>query len=147
MNVGAFAVVSHFANAARSTSRSTTTPGWAAARRCWPPMLTIFLLSLIGIPITGGFFAKFYVFQRSAEVEPGRTDDHWRDQQRDRRLLLPAHHRLHVHARTAARSARAAHSAGLGVSLAISLLATIYLGVLPGRVLDYAIESARVLTR
>ena len=36
---------------------------------------------------------------------------------------------------------------GLGRALAVCVLTTIYLGVLPGRVLDYAIESARVLTR
>jgi len=37
--------------------------------------------------------------------------------------------------------------AGLGVALAISLIATIYLGVLPGRVLDYASKSAAQLIR
>ena len=29
--------------------------------------LTIFLLSLIGIPLTGGFFAKFYVFSAALQ--------------------------------------------------------------------------------
>ena len=33
----------------------------------------------------------------------------------------------------------------LGAALAISLIATIYLGVLPGRVLDYATKSAAQL--
>jgi hypothetical protein len=37
--------------------------------------------------------------------------------------------------------------ASLGVGLAISLVATIYLGVMPGRVLDYAIESAQNLLK
>ena len=35
----------------------------------------------------------------------------------------------------------------LGVGLAISLIATIYLGVLPGRVLDYAMHSAQDLMK
>ena len=43
-------------------------PGWAAAPRSWPPSLTIFLLSLIGIPMTGGFFAKFYVFSAALQA-------------------------------------------------------------------------------
>jgi hypothetical protein len=34
---------------------------------------------------------------------------------------------------------------GLGIGLAISLIMTIYLGVLPGRVLEYAIQGARDL--
>ena len=62
--------------------------------------LTIFLLSLIGIPMTGGFFAKFYVFSAAL----GRTclaHAHWRRQQRHRRLLLSPDHRCDVHARIA----------------------------------------------
>src|SRR5207253_8775696 len=30
--------------------------------------LTIFMLSLIGIPLTGGFFAKFYVFSAALKA-------------------------------------------------------------------------------
>ncbi len=30
-------------------------------------MLTIFLLSLIGVPLTGGFFGKFYIFKAALE--------------------------------------------------------------------------------
>ncbi|HVO68642.1 MAG TPA: NADH-quinone oxidoreductase subunit N, partial [Aggregatilineaceae bacterium] len=62
MNVGAFAVVSHFASAGE---RFVTLEDYAGLGRRSPLLaatLTIFLLSLIGIPVTGGFFAKFYVF-------------------------------------------------------------------------------------
>src|SRR3954453_15887155 len=62
MNVGAFAVVSHFANAGE---RYVTLEDYEGLGRSSPLLaatLTIFLLSLIGIPLTGGFFAKFYVF-------------------------------------------------------------------------------------
>jgi len=38
-------------------------------------------------------------------------------------------------------------SAPLGVALALTVAATIYLGVLPGRVLDYASRGAALLTR
>ncbi len=30
-------------------------------------MLTIFLLSLIGVPLTGGFFGKFYIFKAALD--------------------------------------------------------------------------------
>ena len=72
MNVGAFAVDQPLgASGETLRQRSKTTLGWDAALLCWPPILTIFLLSLIGIPVTGGFFAKFYVFSAAHAVEPG----------------------------------------------------------------------------
>src|ERR1700730_15165468 len=61
MNVGAFAVVSHFANAGE---KYVTLEDYAGLGRRSPVLaatFTFFLMSLIGIPITGGFFAKFYV--------------------------------------------------------------------------------------
>jgi NADH-quinone oxidoreductase subunit N len=59
MNVGAFAVVSHLAGAGE---RYVTIEDYAGLGRRSPLLaaaLTIFLLSLIGIPMTGGFYAKF----------------------------------------------------------------------------------------
>src|SRR5580700_3615427 len=68
MNVGAFAVVSHFANAGE---RYVTLDDYEGLGRSSPLLaatLTIFLLSLIGIPMTGGFFAKFYVFSAAVKA-------------------------------------------------------------------------------
>ena len=110
MNVGAFAIVAHLAG---KGEKYVTLEDYAGLGRRSPliaSLLTIFLLSLIGIPITGGFFAKFYVFSAALAVEPGRTHHHRRHQQRDRRVLLPAHHRVHVHARRARGSAGRANS-------------------------------------
>src|SRR6202043_4268008 len=55
MNVGAFAIVSHFANAGE---RYVTLEDYEGLGRSSPLLaatFTIFLLSLIGIPMTGGF--------------------------------------------------------------------------------------------
>ena len=68
MNVGAFAVVSHFANAGE---RYVTLEDYEGLGRTSPLLaatFTIFLLSLIGIPMTGGFFAKFYVFSAAMKA-------------------------------------------------------------------------------
>ncbi len=69
MNVGAFLVLtelSGFAEGARTlddfTGIAQRKPGLAA-------LLSFFLLSLIGIPFTGGFFGKFYAF--SAAINHG----------------------------------------------------------------------------
>ncbi|MGA2690583.1 MAG: NADH-quinone oxidoreductase subunit N, partial [Candidatus Korobacteraceae bacterium] len=67
MNVGAFAVISHFAS---TGEKYVTLDDYAGLGRRSPllaAILTIFLLSLIGIPVTGGFFAKFYVFSAALQ--------------------------------------------------------------------------------
>jgi NADH-quinone oxidoreductase subunit N len=68
MNVGAFAVVSHFASRGE---RYVSVDDYAGLGRRSPVLaatLTIFMLSLIGIPLTGGFFAKFYVFSAALKA-------------------------------------------------------------------------------
>ncbi len=147
MNVGAFAVVSHFASAGE---KYVTLDDYAGLGRRSPilaAILTMFLLSLIGIPVTGGFFAKFYVFQAALKANlVGLTIIGVMNS------AIAAYYYLRVivymymkDERTDAPVARI--SAGLGVGLAISLIATIYLGVLPGRVLEYAIQSAQDLMK
>src|SRR5947207_880691 len=62
MNVGAFAVVGHLGGAGERYVTLEDYSGLGKRSPLLAAILTIFLLSLIGIPITGGFFAKFYVF-------------------------------------------------------------------------------------
>jgi NADH-quinone oxidoreductase subunit N len=142
MNVGAFAVVSHFASFGE---RYVTMEDYSGLGRRSPLLaatLTVFLLSLIGIPITGGFFAKFYVF--SAALKSGLVG-----------LTIigvinsavGAYYYLRIMVVMYMREAReeapvAPVPAALGVALAISLAATIYLGVLPERILNYTQRSA-----
>ena len=102
MNVGAFAVVSHFANAGEKYVTLEDYAGLGGKSPVLAATFTFFLMSLIGIPITGGFFAKFYVLEFGPQVRISRPGDHPRAQQRNRSLLLPAHHRHDVHARTRA---------------------------------------------
>jgi NADH-quinone oxidoreductase subunit N len=147
MNVGAFAVVSHFAGAGE---RYVTLEDYSGLGKRSPLLagaLTIFLLSLIGIPITGGFFAKFYVF--SAAFQANLTG-----------LVIigvlnsaiGAYYYLRIIVMMYMRDARsdepiAPVSLGVGTALAISMAVTIYLGVLPGRVLTYATRSVAELMR
>ena len=147
MNVGAFAVVSHFASAGE---KYVTLDDYAGLGRRSPilaAILTMFLLSLIGIPVTGGFFAKFYVFSAALKSNlVGLTIIGVMNS------AVGAYYYLRIivymymrDERTEAPVARI--PAGLGIGLAISLIATIYLGVLPGRVLEYAIQSAQDLMK
>jgi NADH-quinone oxidoreductase subunit N len=142
MNVGAFAVISHIAG---EGERYVTIEDYEGLGRRSPllaAILTIFLLSLIGIPITGGFFAKFYVFSAALQanlvglVIVGVLNS-----------AVASYYYLRLIVAMYMREAREdvlvlPIPAGLGAALAISLAATIYLGVLPGRVLDYAARTA-----
>ena len=67
MNVGAFAVVTHVARAGERRLSLDDFAGLARREPAVAGLFTIFLLSLIGIPLTGGFFGKFYIFKAALE--------------------------------------------------------------------------------
>ncbi len=145
MNVGAFAVVSHLAGAGE---RYVTLDDYAGLGRRSPLLaatLTIFLLSLIGIPMTGGFFAKFYVFSAALQANlVGLTIIGVLNS------AVGAYYYLRIIVVMYMREAREELPAipvtpALGSALAISVAATLYLGLLPGRVLEYASRSAAEL--
>ena len=145
MNVGAFAVVSHFANAGE---RYVTLEDYEGLGRSSPVLaatLTIFLLSLIGIPMTGGFFAKFYVF--SAAVKAHLI---WLTLIGVINSAIGAYYYLRIIVVMYMRESRKNVPVtpipfGLGVALAASMVATLYFGILPNRVLQYAQQSAQNL--
>jgi len=147
MNVGAFGVVSHFANAGE---RYVTLEDYEGLGRTSPLLaatFTIFLLSLIGIPMTGGFFAKFYVF--SAAVKANLI---WLTIIGVVNSAIGAYYYLRIIVAMYMREGRKSVPAsripfGLGVALAVSMGFTLYLGLLPDRVLQNAQESARELLK
>jgi len=67
MNVGAFAVVGHFAGAGERYVTLEDYSGLGKRSPALAAIFTMFLLSLIGIPAFCGFFAKFYVFASAAQ--------------------------------------------------------------------------------
>jgi len=145
MNVGAFAVVGHFAS---QGERYVTIEDYAGLGKRSPVLaavFTMFLLSLIGIPAFGGFFAKFYVFSAALQqnlvglVIIGVINS-----------AIAAYYYLRIIVVMYMREPReeipvAPIPVGLGFALGLSLAATIYLGVLPNRVLEYASRSVELL--
>lgn len=147
MNVGAFAVISHFGGVGERHVTLEDYSGLGQRSPLLAATLTIFLLSLIGIPITGGFFAKFYVFSAALQanlvglVIIGVLNS-----------AIASYYYLRIIVVMYMREPKGEVPvtpipAGLGTALAISLVATIYLGVLPGRVLDYAARTVAAWTR
>jgi NADH-quinone oxidoreductase subunit N len=145
MNVGAFAVVTHFANVGE---RYVTLEDYEGLGRTSPLLaatLTVFLLSLIGIPMTGGFFAKFYVF--SAAVKDNLI---WLTIIGVVNSAVGAYYYLRIIVMMYMRESRKEVPVtpvplSLAFALAISIFATLYLGLLPNRVLQIAQHSAQDL--
>ncbi|MGH9492726.1 MAG: NADH-quinone oxidoreductase subunit N, partial [Terriglobales bacterium] len=147
MNVGAFAVITHFA---RAGERYVTLDDYAGLGRRSPALaaaLSIFLLSLIGIPITGGFFAKFYVFTAAFQSNlVGLTIIGVINS------AIAAYYYLRVLVVMYMREPREDAPlppvpTAMTMALAVCALATLWLGVLPGPVLDYASRAATDLLR
>ena len=146
MNVGAFAVITQISGYSEHTRTIDDFTGVALRRPWLGALMAFFLLSLIGIPFTGGFFGKFYVF--SAAIAGG----HWilavvgllnsglacfyylR--------LLVAMYARHGDERGNERAIYAKVSLPAAVGLAACALATLGLGILPGHVLNLSNRGA-----
>jgi len=107
--------------------------------------LTVFLLSLIGIPMTGGFFAKFYVFSAAL-----RANLVWLTLVGVVNSAIGAYYYLRIIVVMYMRESRKEVPVtpiplGLGLALALSIMATLYLGILPNQVLQVAQHSAQIL--
>src|SRR5579862_1179495 len=63
MNIGAFAVITHFARQGEKYVDVADLAGLGWKQPGTAALFSIFLLSLIGVPLTGGFFGKFYIFK------------------------------------------------------------------------------------
>jgi NADH-quinone oxidoreductase subunit N len=147
MNVGAFAIVAHLAGKGERYVTLEDYAGLGKRSPLFAALLTMFLISLIGIPITGGFFAKFYVFSAALQSNlVGLTIIGVINS------AIAAYYYLRVIVYIYMRDERteapvAPMPAGLGVAVAISLIATLYLGVLPNRVLGDAVKAAQDLVK
>ena len=96
----------------------------------------------MGIPITGGFFAKFYVLSAALHANlVGLTIIGVLNS------AVGAYYYLRIVVMMYMREPRAEVPltrvpAAAGLAMAVCVLATLYLGVFPGRVLDFATRSA-----
>ena len=150
MNVGAFAVVTQITGYSEHTRTFDDYTGIALRRPWLAGLLSFFLLSMIGIPFTGGFFAKFYVFSAAIGgdhtglavvglLNSGVACFYYL------RLLVALYTR-HAEAGGNERVKFARVSVPAGIALAISAVATSMLGILPGRILSLSNQGASALT-
>jgi NADH-quinone oxidoreductase subunit N len=142
MNVGAFAVITQMSGSGERFTQIDDYSGLGKRSPLLAAALTFFLLSLIGIPLTGGFFAKFYVFSAALKAQLI-----WLTIIGVANSGIGSYYYLRLIVRMYMYEPRTEEAAprvrfGVGMAIAISLLATLWLGLLPNAVLHYT-QSAR----
>jgi len=147
MNVGAFTVITQISGYDESLRTIDDYTGIALKRPVLAALFGFFLLSLIGIPFTGGFFGKFYVF--SAALHSGHV---WLALIGLLNSGIACFYYLRLltalYSRPAHDNERTGEYGPVTVSAALALtfsaVATLLLGIAPNRILGLAQRSADV---
>ena len=146
MNIGAFAVVAHLSGKGERYQNIEDLAGLGQKQPLTAAMLTIFLLSLIGVPLTGGFFGKFYIFKAALESHLvwltvlGLLNSAVAAYYYLRILVM-----MYMHEPSEAAIEAEPLSPGLSAALILPALATLILGIFPTWVLDFAGRSSNLL--
>lgn len=142
-NLGAFAVVTYFARKGEEYVKIDQMAGLGLRQPAMAALLTVFLLSLIGVPLTGGFFGKFYIFKAALDSKLV-----WLTVLGLLNSAIAAYYYLRIlvvmYMKDPQEPVNHLPPAGLGLQLALgaSALGTLVLGIFPGWVLDYATRAA-----
>jgi NADH-quinone oxidoreductase subunit N len=149
MNVGIFAVITLVSGYDEELPMVDDYRGLIYRSPLLGSLLILFLVSLIGIPFTGGFFGKFYSFSAAVDggaiwlviiglLNSGLAAAYYL------RLALAASQRPEKKSAEAAVSAPQIGVA-VGAALLFAAAATLFLGIAPGQVLRAAESGAHTL--
>jgi len=143
MNIGAFAVVTHFARQGEKYVNIEDFAGLGWKQPITAGLFAIFLLSLIGVPLTGGFFGKFYIFKAALDAHlvwlavlgllTSAVAAYYY-----LRLLVVMYFRDPSEATTTLQPL----GAGIKTTLWAAALGTLLLGIYPSVILDFARNSS-----
>jgi NADH-quinone oxidoreductase subunit N len=140
--LGAFGVVAWIGNRNDERLYIDDWAGLASARPGVALSMTIFLLSLGGIPPTGGFFGKFYIF-RSAMESPQL---YWLVVAGVLNSVVSIYYYLRIvvamYFRDPLRPLAPTDGASLRAGLLLTAIAVVLLGVFPGTFVDWAGPAA-----
>jgi NADH-quinone oxidoreductase subunit N len=146
MNIGAFAVIAHLGGKGERFQSVDDFAGLATKQPATAAMLAIFLFSLIGVPLTGGFFGKFYIFKAA-------IDSHlvWLTVLGLLNRAVAAYYYLRIRVmmymqeQCEATAVAEPLPAGLTLALVLPALGTLFFGIFPGWVLSFATASAAAI--
>jgi NADH-quinone oxidoreductase subunit N len=146
MKVGAFLVIAHLGQRDEQRLEITDYAGLGTKQPVLAACFTLFLFSLLGLPATGGFLGKFFAFQAALDSRIV-----WLVVIAAINSVVGAYYYLRVIVAmyfwepskdyTPSKVAPA-----LVLALSIAAIGTLYLGILPSHVLDYAKAAADSLT-
>ena len=142
MNLGAFAIVTIVSRREDKLVNIADYAGLGARRPGLAAILSLFMLSLAGVPGTGGFAGKFFIFRAAVESRLvwlaiiGLVS-----------TVISFYYYLYVIVQMYMREPSDEFSdlrlcGSLKIALAISAAGTLYLGLLPTRVLDWTTTAA-----
>jgi NADH-quinone oxidoreductase subunit N len=142
MNLGAFAVVTILSRTDDKMVNIADYAGLASKRPGLAAVLSIFLLSLAGVPGTAGFAGKFFIFR--AAVESRLV---WLAIIGVVTTVVSFYYYLYILVQMYMRESTDEFAdlripGSLKLALAVSLVGVLYLGILPTRILDWTIRAA-----
>jgi NADH-quinone oxidoreductase subunit N len=142
MNLGAFAIVTMLGRSEDKLVNLTDYAGLAAKRPGLAALLSIFLLSLAGVPGTAGFAGKFFIFRAALESRLV-----WLTIIGVLTTVVSFYYYLYVIVQMYMRDPKEEFSdvslpAGVKLALAISIVGTLYLGIMPTSVIEWTSAAA-----
>ena len=147
MNIGAFAVVIHIAGKGERHLEIDDLAGLGQKQPLTAAMMTVFLLSFIGVPLTGGFFGKFYIFHAAIESKLvwltvlGLLNSAVAAYYYLRLLVV-----MYMHEPGEVTKSLEPLTPGLSAALVLPAIGTFFLGILPNAVLSFA-RASSILVR
>jgi NADH-quinone oxidoreductase subunit N len=146
MNIGAFAVITHFSRQGEKFVEIADLAGLGWKQPVTAALFSIFLLSLIGVPLTGGFFGKFYIFKAALDAHLV-----WLTVLGLLNSAVAAYYYLRVivvmYMQEPGEATASLTPLGPGIQTALwaSALATLVLGIFPSLVLNFASLSSALV--
>jgi NADH-quinone oxidoreductase subunit N len=149
VKVGAFTIVSEIGGRGENYQTLDDFAGLGTRQPFAAAAMTLFLLSLLGMPITAGFFGKFYVFKAAINSKLI-----WLAVLMTINSAIGAYYYLRVIVVMYMREHKGDVAAGAATSLSptaamvvvVTALATLYLGLLPNHVLGIVLSQNLILS-
>ena len=148
VSVGAFTVLSELGGPGERYLKSEDFAGLGTRQPFAAAMMALFLLSLLGLPITAGFFGKLYIFKAAV-----KSHLLWLAILMAVNSVIGAYYYLKVIIVMYMREYKGtqpADSGGLSATaamvVAVAALITLYLGLAPNRILDIVLSQNLLLS-